>query len=232
MIGEDNVQEHLRSILNSLHLERQNEPLFSWEYRLPIFLAISIGAFNQLSGINAVWYYLNDIFTRAGFNNNSSNLQAIMVGITNLIAGSIALWLIDRAGRKMLLLIGSVGCAASLFGVAFVFHSGTHTHLLLWFLISFIGFFAFSQGAVIWVYIGEIFPNRVRAKGQSLGSFAHWLTNAAVASIFPVIAVRSGTYPFVFFSSMMVLQFVVVLFVYPETKCVPLEMIQERLELE
>lgn len=232
LIGEQNPKDRLREILASVHFERQTEPLFSRRNRLPIFLTVSIGVFNQLSGINAVWYYLNDIFARAGFSKNSSDMQAIMIGVTNLVAGGIALWLIDRLGRRILLLTGSIGCALSLAGVAYVFHSGTHARLLLWFLVSFIAFFAFSQGAVIWVYISEIFPNRVRAKGQSLGSFSHWFMNAIVASVFPVIATHSGAYPFVFFACTMCVQFFVVLFVYPETKGVSLESIQPNSEIE
>jgi len=128
-----------------------------------------------------------------------------------------------------MLLIGSVGCAAALAGVAAVFSSAGHGNLLVWCLVGFIGFFSFSQGAVIWVYIGEIFPNLVRAKGQSLGSFSHWFMNALISGVFPVMAASSGAYPFVFFSAMMVLQFFVVLFVFPETKGVSLEEMQRKL---
>jgi MFS family permease len=136
---------------------------------------------------------------------------------------------IDRLGRKKMLLVGAVGTAASLAGVAWVFSSGRHEELLVWLLVSFIAFFAFSQGAVIWVYISEVFPNRVRAKGQSLGSFTHWFMNALISFEFPRLAAASGAYPFVFFSAMMVLQFFVVLFLFPETKNVSLEGMQKKL---
>jgi sugar porter (SP) family MFS transporter len=232
MIGEEDVEEELRQIVESVHLERVKEPLFQWKYRLPIFLAVSIGMFNQLSGINAILYYLNDIFARAGFSKVSGDLQAVAVGATNLVFTVLAMSVIDRAGRKTLLLIGSVGTAMCLAGVSAIFFTGRHERLLVWLLMGYIAFFAFSQGAVIWVYIGEVFPNRVRAMGQSLGSFSHWAMNALISGVFPLMAASSGAYPFVFFSLMMVLQFFVVLLVYPETKGVTLEAMQKRLGME
>jgi MFS family permease len=137
--------------------------------------------------------------------------------------------MIDRVGRKTLLLIGSVGTAACLGGVAAIFLSGRHQDFLVWLLVGYIAFFAFSQGAVIWVYLSEVFPNRVRAKGQSLGSFSHWFMNALISLIFPSMAAASGGYPFVFFAAMMLLQFFVVLLVYPETKGISLEEMQKKL---
>ena len=139
---------------------------------------------------------------------------------------------IDRIGRKTLLLIGAVGMAVCLSGVAAVFFTHQHQRSLLWLLLAYIAFFAISQGAVIWVYIGEVFPNRVRAKGQSLGSSTHWIMNALISGTFPVLAVRSGAYPFVFFAAMMVLQFFLVLFTYPETKGITLEQMQHQLGIE
>ena len=208
------------------------EPLFQSKYRLPIFLATSIGMFDQLSGINAILYYLNDIFAKAGFSKVSGDLQAVAIGATNLLFTTIAMTIIDRVGRKRLLLIGSVGTAACLAGVAAVFASGHNENLLVWLLVGFIAFFAFSQGAVIWVYISEVFPNRVRAKGQSLGSFTHWVMNALISWAFPILAAYSKPIPFVFFASMMALQFVIVLTVYPETKGVSLEDIQKKLAIQ
>jgi MFS transporter, SP family, arabinose:H+ symporter len=228
--GAENYEHELQEIVASINADRSaGDPLFAWKYRLPIFLAVSIGMFNQLSGINAILYYLNDIFAYAGFSKVSSDLQAVAIGATNLIFTMIAMSVIDRIGRKTLLLIGSVGTAASLAGVAGIFLSGTHQNLLVWLLIAYIAFFAFSQGAVIWVYLSEVFPNSVRAKGQSLGSFSHWFMNGAISLLFPMVAARSGGYPFVFFSVMMALQFFVVLFVYPETKGVSLEEMQRKL---
>ena len=231
MIGEENYDRELQDIVDSIHVERGQQPerLFSRRYMLPIFLAVTIGMFNQLSGINAILYYLNDIFARAGFSKVSGNVQAVAVGATNLIFTMIGMSVIDRIGRKTLLLIGSLGTAACLAGVSVIFFSGRHENLLVWLLICYIAFFAVSQGAVIWVYISEVFPNSVRAKGQSLGSFSHWFMNALISGIFPLMAASSGAYPFVFFSLMMVLQFFVVLFVYPETKGISLEEMQRKL---
>jgi len=230
LTGEENYEQELKDIVESIDADHiSDEAFFSWKYRLPIFLAISIGLFNQLAGINAILYYLNDIFAFAGFNKVSSDLQAVAIGATNLLFTMIAMTMIDRIGRKKLLLIGAAGTALCLAGVAGIFLSGHHHELLVWLLIGYIAFFAFSQGAVIWVYIGEVFPNRVRAKGQSLGSFSHWLMNGVISLIFPVMAAKSGGYPFVFFAAMMVVQFIVVLFFYPETKGLSLEELQKKL---
>ncbi len=233
LTGETNYQTELAAIVESIDAEHGlgAEPLFRWKYRLPIFLAVSIGMFNQLSGINAVLYYLNDIFAKAGFDKVSSDLQAVAIGFTNLVATMIAMSVIDRLGRKTMLLVGAVGTAVSLAGVAWIFASGANEHLLVWLLVAFIAFFAFSQGAVIWVFLSEVFPNRVRAKGQSLGSFTHWIMNAMISSSFPVIAASSGAAPFVVFSMMMVVQFFVVLFMYPETKGLTLEEMQKKFRI-
>lgn len=227
--GEENAQRELQEIIDSVSLEGVKEPLFSRKYRFPIFLAVTIAMFNQLSGINAILYYLNDIFARAGFTQVSGNLQAVIVGATNLVFTIIAMAVIDLIGRKTLLLIGAVGTAASLGGVAAIFLTSRHENLLVWCLASFIAFFGFSQGAVIWVFISEVFPNSVRAKGQSLGCFSHWFMNALISGIFPLMAASSGAYPFVFFAFMMVVQFFVVLFFYPETKGISLEEMQHKL---
>lgn len=231
LTGDENYERDLKDIVESIDAEHglADEPLFSRKYRLPVFLAIAIGMFNQLSGINAILYYLNDIFQQAGFDKVSGDLQAVAIGFTNLIFTMLAMTVIDKLGRKKLLLIGSVGCAISLAGVAWIFASGKNQHLLVWLLVGFIASFAFSQGAVIWVYLSEVFPNRVRAKGQSLGSFTHWLMNAIISGIFPVVAATSGAGPFVLFSAMMVLQFFVVLFYFPETKGLTLEQMQKKL---
>ncbi|HXH49810.1 MAG TPA: sugar porter family MFS transporter [Terriglobia bacterium] len=228
-VGEENAEQELNDILESMHLERTKEPLFTRKYSLPIFLAVSIGVFNQMTGINAILYYLNDIFAHAGFSGLSGDIQAVAVGATNLLFTIIAMSVIDRLGRKTLLLIGSVGTAACLAGVAAIFFTSAHENFLVWLLIGYIAFFGFSQGAVIWVYLSEVFPNRVRAKGQSLGSFSHWFMNALISWTFPLMAASSGAYPFVFFAAMMVLQFFVVLFVYPETKGITLEDMQRKL---
>ena len=230
-IGEENIDSELAAMKASFELEKQQgkEHLFTAHNRLPIFLAVSIAMFNQLSGINAILYYLNDIFARAGFNKVSSDLQAVAIGATNLLFTMLAMSIIDKAGRRTLMLIGSVGTALSLAGVATIFWSGQHEGLLVWLLIGFIASFAFSQGAVIWVYISEVFPTAVRARGQSLGSSTHWIMNALISWAFPIVAAHSKAAPFVFFSSMMALQFFVVLFLYPETKNVVLEDMEKTL---
>jgi sugar porter (SP) family MFS transporter len=230
-LGEQNVDDELEDIRRSIDAEHHlaDEPLFRKKYFLPIFLAVSIGFFNQLSGINAILYYLNDIFAAAGFSKVSGNLQAVAVGATNLLFTMVAMTVIDKLGRRTLLLVGSIGTAAALAGVAAIFLTKQHQELLVWLLVAYIAFFAFSQGAVIWVFISEVFPNRVRAKGQSLGSLSHWAMNAVISGVFPLMAARAGGYPFVFFSAMMVLQFFVVMFVYPETKNITLEEMQKKM---
>jgi SP family arabinose:H+ symporter-like MFS transporter len=229
--GVGDFKRDLQEIVDSLR-DEHNQPkgkLFSRIYAFPIFLAVTIAMFNQLSGINAILFYLNDIFAHAGFSKVSGNLQAVAVGGTNLLFTMIAMSVIDKLGRRTLLLLGSVGTAICLAGVSLIFFTGRHQSYLIWLLIGYIACFAFSQGAVIWVYLSEVFPNAVRAKGQSLGSFSHWFMSALIAWTFPRMAASSGGYPFVFFSAMMVLQFFVVLFVYPETKGVTLENMQKKL---
>ncbi|HLH03482.1 MAG TPA: sugar porter family MFS transporter [Bryobacteraceae bacterium] len=230
-IGEPDPDAELADIARSIDVEHGHaeEPLFQRKYRVPVFLAVAVAMFNQLSGINAILYYLNDIFARAGFSKVSGDLQAVLIGFTNLIATILAMSIIDRVGRKTLLLIGSVGCTICLAGVAAVFLSGSHENLLVWLLVGFIAFFSFSQGAVIWVFISEVFPTRVRAKGQSLGSFTHWFMNAIISWTFPIVASHSRGAPFIFFSAMMALQFFVVLFTFPETKNITLEDMQRKL---
>lgn len=234
MIGSPAPEDELREIERSIKVERTqaSEPLFARKYRYPIFLAVTIGMFNQLSGINAILYYLNDIFAAAGFSQISGNLQAVAVGVMNLLATLLAMALIDKLGRKTLLLFGSIGTALCLGGVASIFFVNRGQEYLVWLLVAYIAFFAVSQGAVIWVYLSEVFPTRVRAKGQSLGSSSHWIMNALISGIFPLLAHSSGAYPFVFFALMMVLQFLVVLFLYPETKEVTLEKMQHILGIE
>ena len=195
-------------------------------------LAVTIAMFNQLSGINALIYYLNDIFAKAGFDKVSSDLQSVAIGATNLIFTIIAMSVIDKLGRKTLLLVGSVGTAVCLGGVSVIFFTNRHLDMLVWLLVGYIAFFAFSQGAVIWVYISEVFPTRVRAKGQALGSSTHWIMNAFISGLFPLMAESSGGYPFVFFSTMMVIQLFVVAFWYPETKGITLEQMQKKLGIE
>jgi sugar porter (SP) family MFS transporter len=234
MMGSPDSEAELKEIIDSIHLERsaKHEPLFQRKYLRPIFLAVSIGLFNQLSGINAILYYVNDIFSSGGFSGLSADKQAVIIGAMNLVATLLAMSVIDKLGRKTLLLIGSVGTAVCLAGVAGIFLSNSHQSDLVWLLVGFIFFFAISQGAVIWVYISEVFPTRVRSKGQSLGSSSHWIMNAIITKAFPSIAAVSAGAPFIFFSAMMALQFFVVIAFYPETKGVTLEAMQRKLGIE
>ena len=234
-LGSPDGAGELDDIIESIHVDgvAHSEPLFQKKYLKPIYLAVTVAAFNQLAGINAILYYLNDIFGMAGFSEMSADLQAVAVGAMNLLATFLAMTVIDRVGRKTLLLIGGAGMVFCLSGVAMVFFTQQHQKMLVWLLVAYIGFFAISQGAVIWVYISEVFPNRVRSKGQSLGSSTHWIMNALIAFSFPVIAQRfGGAYPFVFFAAMMALMFFVVLFTFPETKGVTLEQMQHKLGIE
>ena len=203
--------------------------LFSARYKFPIFLAITIGAFNQLTGINAILYYLNDIFTSAGFSSVSANTQAVAIGVANLLATMFGVSIIDKFGRKKLLLIGAAGDTLCLAGVAIVFGTNSHKALLLPLLIAFIIFFAISQGSVIWVYLSEVFPTNVRAKGQSLGSSSHWVMNAVIAQVFPMLALHTKAIPFGVFAALTAVQFFVVMFIYPETKGYTLESMQHHL---
>jgi SP family arabinose:H+ symporter-like MFS transporter len=231
LLGSPDPQAEVDELRNAMHADaaHRNAPLFTRNLRLPIFLAVTIGLFNQLAGINAILYYLNDIFLAGGFSSVSSDEQSVIIGAMNLVATILGMSLIDRIGRKTLLLIGAVGTAACLAGVAAVLVCVENRGALLWLLVGYIFFFAISQGAVIWVYISEVFPTRVRAKGQSLGAGSHWVANAAISFAFPVIARHSSGAPFAFFSVMMVVQFFTVLFLYPETKGVTLEQLQVQL---
>lgn len=229
-LGSSDPDAELTQIIASM--KDDQEPtgrLLQWRYRRPILLAVTLALFNQLIGINAVLYYLNDIFAMAGFDRTSQNLQAVAVGAVMLIATLIALSIIDRFGRRTLLLVGSVGLAVCLAGIAAIFYYHRYESLLLALVVCYVGFFAFSQGAVIWVYLSEIFPSRVRAQGQSLGSSTHWIMNAVLSGVFPLMAAQSQYGPFVLFFVMVALQFFAVLFFFPETRGISLEEIQQRL---
>jgi sugar porter (SP) family MFS transporter len=233
-MGNEQPEVLVREIAESLHEESvsTSERFFQRKYLKPILLAIMVASFNQLAGINAVIYYTADIFAMAGAERASALLQSVIIGFTNLVFTMIGMTVIDRFGRRRLLLIGAVGLAGCLTLTAWAFHRGIGGRLVLASLLGYIAFFAFSQGAVIWVYISEIFPNRVRARGQALGSFTHWFWAAVVSWSFPVIADASGASAFAFFAVMMVLQFVLVWRFLPETKGVSLEQIQRKLGIE
>jgi len=205
-----------------------------WTRRLrkPILLAILIAFFNQLSGINAILYFAPRIFELTGLAAKAALLQSIGIGLTNLVFTFVGLWLIDRLGRRTLLYIGSFGYIASLGLVAWAFFTG-HFSIVPICIFAFIAAHAIGQGAVIWVFISEIFPNRHRAEGQTLGSFTHWIFAALLTTFFPkMVAAFPPGYVFAFFAGMMVLQVIWVKTMVPETKGVPLEEIQKQLGIE
>jgi len=259
-LGADDVDAEIREIQESLNMARHSlqEPFFRMAYIRPITLAVAIAAFNQLSGINALMYYAPAIFKMAGADKGSALLQSVAVGGTNLLFTMAAMLVIDHFGRRRLMLVGSIGYILSLGSTAWAFYtygdaftavadaakSGAAVPanftadasaggiVVLVSLLIFIASHAFGQGAVIWGFISEIFPNRVRARGQALGSFTHWFMAAAISWTFPMFAAASGGHAFAFYAAMMVLQLFWVLFVMPETKGVSLEQIQRKLGIE
>jgi sugar porter (SP) family MFS transporter len=230
-VGAVNPAAVVADVVESLRGETDaaREPFFTAKYRRPILLALMVATFNQVSGINALIYYTADIFAMAGAGRTSALWQAVVIGVTNLVFTLLAMSVIDRVGRKRLLLIGSVGLAVCLFVAAWALQTKAAGTLVLVSLIGYIASFAFSQGAVIWVYLAEIFPNRVRARGQALGSFTHWVWAAAVSWTFPIVAEASGGLPFVIFGVLMVVQFFAVAVLLPETRGVSLEAIQKQM---
>ena len=201
------------------------------QLRKPILLAILIAFFNQMSGINAILYFAPRIFELTGLGAKAALLQSVGIGITNLVFTFVGLWLIDRLGRRTLLYIGSFGYIASLGMVAWGFFHA-HYSIIPICVFAFIAAHAIGQGAVIWVFISEIFPNRHRAEGQSLGSFTHWIFAALLTTFFPkMVSSFPPGYVFSFFAGMMCLQLVWVKTMVPETKNIPLEQLQKELAL-
>jgi sugar porter (SP) family MFS transporter len=209
------------------------EKLFNGKFRKPILYAVLLAMFNQLSGINAILYYAPRIFEMAGFSHAASYLQPVFIGGANLLFTFLAMTIIDKVGRKTLLITGAIGMIFFLGMTAYAFRStGSANQYVIVYLIGFIAFFAFSQGAVIWVFISEIFPNSVRSQGGSLGSFTHWIMAAIISWTFPVIVEGSpngGFYSFIFYSCMMLLSLIFIWRVMPETKGRTLEQIQKDL---
>ncbi|MGB9603049.1 MAG: sugar porter family MFS transporter [Limisphaerales bacterium] len=236
MCGTDtgSVEEEIQEIKASLALQHslKQEPFFCKKYAKPIMLAVAIAMFNQLSGINAVIYYTADIFRMAGYETADALLRSVIIGLTNLIFTIAAMTVIDRFGRRKLMIIGSIGYILSLSVTAYAFYNHVGGLLVLASLIVFIASHAFGQGAVIWVFISEIFPNRVRARGQALGSFTHWAMAAAISWTFPMLATNSGGHAFLFYALCMIGQLIWVLKVMPETKGISLEQIQKKLGIE
>ena len=212
---------------------------WTWRLRVPILLAFLVAFFNQLSGINAILYFAPRIFAMTGLGAKAALLQSVGIGVTNLIFTFVGLWLIDRLGRRTLLFIGSFGYIISLGLTAWAFFT-EHYSIVPACIFAFIAAHAIGQGAVIWVFISEIFPNRHRAEGQTLGSSTHWVFAALLTTVFPIMVNLTGAnerpqqagFIFIFFCLMMVLQLVWVKFMVPETKGVPLEQMQKRLGIE
>ncbi|RYD19621.1 MAG: sugar porter family MFS transporter [Verrucomicrobiaceae bacterium] len=204
-------------------------PFWSARLRTPILLAFLIAFFNQLSGINAILYFAPRIFEMTGLGAQTAMLTSVGIGVTNLVFTFVGLWLIDKLGRRTLLYIGSFGYIASLGLVAWAFYSKTYG-IVPACIFAFIAAHAIGQGAVIWVFISEIFPNEHRATGQTLGSFTHWIFAALLTQFFPDMVARfhPGTV-FLFFCFMMCLQLVWVKFMVPETKGVALEDVEGRI---
>jgi len=234
IINPNDYEQEMQSIVNSKNEEvkdSSSEKLFSKRYRRLAWLAFLIAFFNQVSGINAILYYAPSIFTLAGFNKNDSFSASFYLGVVNFTFTMLAIFLIDRAGRRKLMLIGSCGLILSLGLVSYCFHlKNADGHYVIWLLMAYIAFFAFSQGAVIWVFLSEIFPNQVRAKGQSLGSFTHWFMATVITFLFPAVRTNiPGEYIFMFFAGMMVLQLLFVWKMMPETKGKSLENMERSL---
>ena len=230
-LGEKDVDQEIIDIRNS-ELKDSGDTFLSRKYSFPIMLAFLLAFFNQLSGINFVIYYAPRIFEAAGLGKSTALLSTAGIGLVNLIFTIIGMYLIDRAGRKRLMLYGSIGYIISLTAVSWAFYSGAEGYLVMIFLFAFIASHAIGQGAVIWVFISEIFPNSMRAKGQSLGTGTHWVFAALIAAVTLFFMDMFGDNPwpmFAFFAGMMVLQLLFTIFIMPETKGVSLEDLEKKL---
>ena len=227
-VGSSDAESELADIVSSLQQEagQGSTRLLQKKYSFVIMCAMLLAVFNQLSGINVIMYYAPLIFEKAGASTNAAMLQAVAVGVTNMLFTIVAMFFIDKFGRKTLLLIGAVGMCLSLAGAAIHYYDESLFGAtgVVFFIVGFIAFFAFSQGAVIWVFLAEIFPNRIRSKGQALGSFTHWIMNAIIGLVFPIALTGfGGGNVFMFFSLMMIPFFFFVWKIMPETKGKSLE---------
>jgi MFS transporter, SP family, arabinose:H+ symporter len=228
-LNEGEMDSLINEIVASGNVKKQSRAFFSKRLLTPIFLAFLIAFFNQLSGINAILYYAPRIFEMTGLESQAALLQSVGIGITNLIFTFVGLWLIDRLGRRTLLFIGSIGYIIALGTTSWAFATG-YMEIVPAFIFAFIAAHAIGQGAVIWVFISEIFPNKYRSFGQSLGSFTHWFFAATITLVFPIMAeALEPRFIFGFFCGMMVLQLVWVVFLVPETKGLSLEELEKKL---
>lgn len=231
---DDDVEKIMTEIEDGQHLHRNsNENIFMKKYRFPLMLAFLIAFFNQLSGINAFLYYAPRIFQEAGLGESTALLSSIGIGVTNMVFTLIGISLIDKLGRKKLMYFGSIGYILSLSLVAMAFFFQWEGMSVPIFLFIFIASHAIGQGTVIWVFISEVFPDHLRASGQSFGTSTHWVLAAIIPSMVPFLfgTVGPGAV-FAFFAFMMVLQLVFVRFMMPETKGVPLEELEKMLTKE
>ncbi len=224
------VESQMDAILADDASHAKNETIFLGKYRFPLILAFLIAFFNQFSGINALLYYAPRIFASAGLEESTALLSSVGIGLTNLVFTLAGVYLIDRLGRKQLMYIGSFGYIISLSLVAYAFAVGWQGMAIPIFLFMFIAAHAIGQGAVIWVFISEIFPNHLRASGQAFGSSTHWVLAAIIPSLIPLLFTKIGAAPvFGFFAFMMFLQLIFVWKMMPETKGVALEDLQKQL---
>jgi len=229
--GHENPALETEEIRSSLSSDQtpEGDRLFQRKYLKPLLLVCMVAIFNQLDGINAVIYYTTDIFRMAGADKTSALMQSVIVGFTNLAMTIVGMALIDKVGRKALLLVGSVTFVISHLLAAWVFASHTHGWIVIAAMMGVVGSHAYSQGAVVWVVINEVLPNAVRASGATVACSLMWVLCAAISWIFPIVAGASGAMTFGFFALMMVLQFILVLKYLPETKGLSLEELQTKL---
>lgn len=233
-IGIINITEEVRTIQSNMEIKESN--LFSRIYFKPLMIAFLVAMFNQFSGINAILYFAPRIFEMAGLPQSTAFFHPVIIGVTNALFTLLGLFIVDKIGRRTLLIIGSIGMSVCLLLVAMTYFSPEETKsALLFFLVGYIMFFAVSTGTVIWILISEVFPANVRGKGQSFGSFTHWFFAALITFLFPVISTgyRFGAaWVFIFFGSMMVLQAIVAWKFFPETKSKTLEEISKELGIK
>ena len=229
-ISHPNDVDRILDEIQESREEYTQENLFSRPYFFPILLAFLLALFNQMSGINFVIYFAPRVFSLAGLDSSAALLSSAGIGLVNLISTLLGILLIDRVGRKKLMLIGSIGYIISLSAVSWAFFSNADGMIVVFFIFLFIASHAIGQGAVIWVYIAEIFPNNVRAKGQSMGCGTHWVAAAVITLLMPYFLSRFEAYGiFGFFGAIMILQLLFVIFVMPETKGKSLESVSQEL---
>lgn len=230
-IYSEDIDQRIAEVRESVSLKKEN--LFSGVFSKSISIAFLVAMFNQFSGINAILYFAPRIFELSGLSASDSFLQSVVIGVTNALFTVLGLVIIDKVGRKKLLIAGSIGMCICLLLVARIFYTQQFNgYQLLYLLIGYIMFFAFSTGAVIWVLISEVFPGSVRGEGQSLGSFTHWFFAALITFLFPAVVEKTtygGAHAFAFFAVMMLVQVITVWKYFPETKGKTLEELGQEL---